>query len=290
MRRENAAVPSRGTAVRLELVDGFRLLADGRAVETVGTAERLLAYLALTGPAARAVAAGTLWPDVAEHRALASLRTAIWQCNRAVDGLVTTRGQHIALAGFARVDVRELDGTPPSYDPASAILRTRQGELLPGWYDDWVIGERERLRHRRLQLLEDGARRLTATGKLADAYELAFEAVRCEPLRESARRAVIGVHLAQHNVSEAIREYRRFRRLLIDHLGVEPSADLADLVFAGRAARPANRQPDAVSLAARSSAAPAVPAASAASAAPVSSGKPTPRPPRTRRRPRALPR
>ena len=46
--------------VRLELMGGFRLLAGGAPADLVGNAERLLAYLALTGPVARVVAAGAV--------------------------------------------------------------------------------------------------------------------------------------------------------------------------------------------------------------------------------------
>ncbi|MDX2680546.1 bacterial transcriptional activator domain-containing protein [Streptomyces soliscabiei] len=50
-------------------------------------------------------------------------------------------------------------------------------------------------------------------------------------MRESARRAVIAVHRAEGNFAEALHEYERFRALLTDQLGVEPSLDLTDLVF-----------------------------------------------------------
>ena len=230
--------------VRLELMGGFRLLAGNAPADLVGNAERLLAYLALSGPVARVVAAGALWPDVSERRGLASLRTAIWQCNRAVDGLVEAGEKRLALAGFVRVDTAALaDLAAMPDDTAAGVLRTLRGELLPGWYDDWVLLDRERLRHLRVQGLEDVALRLAAHGSFAAAYELAFEAVRCEPLRESAHRAVIAVHLAQHNVVEAVREYRRFRRLLVQDLGVEPSADLAELVFGGHRAGLVGAQP-----------------------------------------------
>jgi DNA-binding SARP family transcriptional activator len=224
-------------------VGGFRLLAGGRPVPLVGNAERLLAYLALSGPVPRVVAAGSLWPDVPERRALGSLRTTIWRCNRVVGGLVTVHRERIALAGFVRLDVAELTDAAVSGDASADVLRDRHAELLPGWYDEWVLFERERLRHLRLLALEDAALRLASRGNHAAAFELAVEAVRCEPLRESARRAVIAVHLAQHNVVEAVREYRRFRDLLVGDLGVEPSAELADLVFARDRARPADNQP-----------------------------------------------
>jgi DNA-binding SARP family transcriptional activator len=51
-----------------------------------------------------------------------------------------------------------------------------------------------------------------------------------EPLRESARLALIEAHLAESNVAAALREYEAFRQLLHVELGIEPSADLRALV------------------------------------------------------------
>jgi DNA-binding SARP family transcriptional activator len=212
--------------VHLNLIGGFRLLVRGDPVALTGTGQRLVAYLALSGPAARAVTAGTLWPAVPEARALASLRTTIWRCNRAVDGLVVAEWHGIALASTVEVDVAGVLGG--SSVPACS-------DLLPGWYDDWVVFERDRLRQRTLLAWERTAADLTGQGRFAASLDLALAAVRADPYRESARRAVIAVHLAQHNVAEAVREYHRFRAFLVDELGVEPSEDLAALVFRGGA-------------------------------------------------------
>ncbi|HZC53880.1 MAG TPA: bacterial transcriptional activator domain-containing protein [Mycobacterium sp.] len=102
----------------------------------------------------------------------------------------------------------------------------RTGDLLPGWYDDWVVIEQERLRQLKLHGLEASARRLAADGRYGEALELAFEAVRLEPLRESAHRAVIDALLAEGNVSDALGHYRRFCAQLAAELGVAPSARL----------------------------------------------------------------
>lgn len=211
---------------RLGLLDGFRLEAGGRAVHVVASTQRLLALLALQGPVPRLVAAGTLWPDVPDAQALASLRTTIWRANRLLPGLITVGENKIGIGEFISVDV---DGISERAD--RGLLCGRPGELLPGWYDDWVIFERERLRQIRLHALESAASRLRLQGNCAAALELAMEAVRCEPLRESAHRAVIGVHLAEGNLVEAIRTYVRFRDLLREQLGAEPSERLARLVF-----------------------------------------------------------
>lgn len=226
--------------VRLEMLDGFRLEVDGARVDPLASAQRLLAFLALGGPVARVVAAGTLWGDVPDEHALGSLRTTIWRCNRTVQGLVAVERSQLALADFVRVDVTELvDGAALVLDGHDgdehvSFSTVRRGELLPGWYEDWVIFERERLRHLRLHGLEAAARHFAARGRYAASLEFALEAVRCEPLRESAHRAVILVHLAENNVVEALREYERFRKLLVDQVGIEPSEHLADLVFRRR--------------------------------------------------------
>ncbi|HEY6203669.1 MAG TPA: bacterial transcriptional activator domain-containing protein [Candidatus Limnocylindria bacterium] len=80
------------------------------------------------------------------------------------------------------------------------------GELLADWCDEWVLLERERLRQLRLHALEVLTQRLVTVGRYADAMEVALAALRSEPLRESAHRAVISVHLAEGNRSEALRQ------------------------------------------------------------------------------------
>jgi DNA-binding SARP family transcriptional activator len=67
------------TSSELRLLGGFRLTVDGRTRRVSPSGQRLLALLALRGPHPRSYAAGTLWGDVSESRALARLRTAVWR-------------------------------------------------------------------------------------------------------------------------------------------------------------------------------------------------------------------
>jgi DNA-binding SARP family transcriptional activator len=48
-------------------------------------------------------------------------------------------------------------------------------------------------------------------------------AIRLEPLRETAHRTLVEIHLAEGNLSEACRQFERYQRLLREELGVEPS-------------------------------------------------------------------
>ncbi|MDD9207972.1 bacterial transcriptional activator domain-containing protein, partial [Georgenia sp. 10Sc9-8] len=116
-------------------------------------------------------------------------------------------------------------------------------DLLPGWYDDWVIFERERIRQRVLHALEALSCELVRRGRCAEAIEVALDAVGVEPLRESAQRVLIEAHLAEGNLVEARRLYLRYRELVRQELRTEPGTTLTRLVVdAGRPA-PTNGRP-----------------------------------------------
>jgi hypothetical protein len=54
-------------------------------------------------------------------------------------------------------------------------------ELLPGWHDEWVIFERERIRQRMLHALEELSRVLLNAGRYGEVVAAAMEAVAVEP-------------------------------------------------------------------------------------------------------------
>lgn len=241
-------------APRITLLDGFCLqLGTGRPRSVEGLprgAQRLVAHLCLSGRPPRAAIAGHLWPDVPEDHAHGSLRSALWRLHKAAPGLVEVTGSSLALAAGVRVDVRDLtDWARRVQDPGSVLDDVEvpdcsvRGELLPGWFDDWVLLERERLRQLRMHALELVAERLSDAGRHGDALQAAYAAVHAEPLRESAHRTVVRVHLAEGNLAEALRAYERFHALLADELGVAPSEHMTRLVHALRRPRPAVPEP-----------------------------------------------
>ncbi|WP_150135185.1 AfsR/SARP family transcriptional regulator [Streptomyces hyaluromycini] len=233
----SSVVPERTMTKRghLKLFDGFRLEIGDDRIHLADSAQRLLAYLTIQGPSPRTVVAGSLWGEAPEERALGSLRTTVWRINQVVPGLVTGEHREVALASFVSADVTEFAHrvTARSTDSGTRghdLPNLRIRELLPGWYEDWVVFERDRLRQLHLHALEAAATALCMGGEYAAALDTALAAVRGDPLRESARRAVILVHLAEGNLVEAHREYQRFRALLAGELGVEPSGRLTSLV------------------------------------------------------------
>ncbi len=237
------------TRPRIVLLDGFQLVLGGAALPVPLGVQRLLALLALhPGAVLRSNVRGILWPDVTESAANGRLRTALWRAGRLHDGLVETSPTHLRLAGDTVVDTHETVAlahrllAPADVDAGELIQEALAGELLPGWYDDWVLFERERLNQLMLHALEALAVRLLALGRYGSAADAAYAAIRVDPLRESAQQVLIRVHLAEGNVREAVRRYRAYAGLLQDELGIQPSAALTELVFqAGRDTSGAHR-------------------------------------------------
>ena len=95
-------------------------------------------------------------------------------------------------------------------------------DLLPGWDDDWLLLERERVRQIHLHALEALSTRLRVSGRFGRAIEAALAAVAAEPLRESAHNALMAAHLGEGNIAEAHRQYRRYERILWDELRLSP--------------------------------------------------------------------
>lgn len=222
----------------LMLFNYWQLIYDHQAILVPSRSQRLVALLALRGRQNRARLAGTLWPDVAEPRAHASLRAAISVLNRRLPGLIAKDQSDVFLSETVTVDVAEFRACAAQVlsaqlpDPVIALEHSAisGGELLPGWYDDWVLVDQERIHQLRLHVLEALADALVARGAYPHALQAALQAVAIDPLRESARRSVITVHLAQGNTADAVREYRRFRSLLRDELGVAPTRHMIELV------------------------------------------------------------
>lgn len=230
-------VPQR-TEIRVSLAGSFELSRNGESLDLATPAQRVLAFLAVHGqPVSRIHVAGVLWLDSNEERAAGSLRSALWRIRQIDEHIVESTNRGLQLSPAVGVDVRELiawarrvgdDSRPVDADDLREALAG--GELLVDWYDDWVVLERERLRQLRFHALEVLSQRLVGAGRYGEAMEVALTALRSEPLRESAHRAVISVHLAEGNRFEAVRQYRACRDLLRAELDVEPSALMRSLV------------------------------------------------------------
>jgi DNA-binding SARP family transcriptional activator len=225
----------------LELLGGFELRLEDRVAVLPMTARRLLVFLAFQRrPLARAHIAQSLWLEASEQHADGNLRSALWKIKCLTGSLVDATAGRLAIGPRVHVDLRcstvlaeKLTRDPCSVPQSELDHRLLSEELLPDWYDNWVLAERERYRQLRLHGLECLCQRLTALGSFGPAVQAGLTAVAGEPLRESANLVLIRAYLAEGNRVEAIRHYRLFRALLYAEIGARPSDIMTRLVTAG---------------------------------------------------------
>ena len=229
------------STIRLRLLQGFALSHGGAPIDVSMSEQRLLAFLAVNRrPLPRTFVASALWLDSSERHALGNLRSAIWRLQKANGKLVEATRMQVGLGSEVRVDLQDAGslagrvlGPPAKLDPADVDEAMLCGELLPGWYDEWVVVERERLRQIQLHALEALCSRLLASGDYARAVQVGLAATAAEPLRESAHRLLIQVHLAEGNRAEAVRQFEIYRNLITVELGIEPSTSIKHLLTRG---------------------------------------------------------
>ena len=218
------------------LVGGFELSLNGRLVGLSLPAQRLMAFLALNDrPASRPYVAGALWPETSEEQAAGSLRSAMWRLRQEDPRLVSSVEGKIAIGGDVDVDLRErialaqtiLHARAQIIDVDPALLFK---DLLPDWYDEWAVIERERYRQLRLHALDVLCEHLAAAGDFPCAIDAGLAAIAAEPLRESSRRALIKAHLAEGNYVEAFNQYRIFREMLRRELALDPAPETEELI------------------------------------------------------------
>ncbi|TME29117.1 MAG: hypothetical protein E6I75_22730, partial [Chloroflexi bacterium] len=155
--------------LELRLLGQFDVRREGAMVVLPSRpAQSLLAYLALSAATAhrREKLAGLLWPEADENNARSNLRHALWRIRKAIEpdqvAAPYLLSDELAVSFNAGADywldaaILVRDGE--SLQNQIEALVVYRGELLPGFYDDWVTLERERLealvQHKMQRLLD----------------------------------------------------------------------------------------------------------------------------------------
>jgi len=146
--------PRMGLAVRL--IGTFEIKFDNKPVNISSRiAQSLFAYLILNAGKSqrRERLAGLFWPDETEEKARTYLRHELWRIRKAlsakskVDYIIADK-INVSFDSSADywldVDVLQNVGEISSEGLINA-LSLFAGELLPGFYEDWIITEREHL-------------------------------------------------------------------------------------------------------------------------------------------------
>ncbi len=243
------------SVLRVHLFGGVRVERDNLDgdLHLTRRVQALLAYLLLQPrPHPREVLADLLWGEQDASRARSCLSTTLWRLRRALaDGgytdnlLVTTpagevgidreQGVWLDVATFES-EARRVMRQPPNAATATNVaalegaLHLYTGDLLEGFYDDWALRERERIRSLYLSSLHYLLRYYQHQGDSARALTYGTGILDLDPLREDIHRAVIRLYLAAGQRTQALRQYDACRRLLAEELGIDPMPETQRLL------------------------------------------------------------
>jgi len=203
----------------------------------------LLAYLLLHygERLPREKIAFALWPDDSEDGARSNLRRHLYHLQRLLpraeaDPWIEVRASTLRWNAEPPVFVDILEflrcsDTPTQLDAARSLYT---GDFLDGYYDDWIVAERERLREIHLEnllrmiIVKRGERALAA------ALEMSAEVFRLDPWRESALRNIMEVRLELGDRAGALSAYEQFAQRLSNELDAQPMSETTALYEAIR--------------------------------------------------------
>lgn len=207
----------------------------------------LLAYLLLHRHRChpREVLTALFWSEYSEEQARGCLSTALWRLRRSLEPpdspraayLITTPAGHVGfnsesdywldVEAFEQSASRILGQPSQTIDAADAeelerALQLHKADLLEGFYDDWVLRERERLRSLRLTCLV----RLLQYYRHHRAYEQSLacgqQILNYDPLREEIHREMMRIYLESGQRTLALRQYEICAKVLSDELSIPP--------------------------------------------------------------------
>jgi DNA-binding SARP family transcriptional activator len=234
-----------GESWRIELLGGLRAQRGDRVITHFETRKiaALLACLALRLHRAqpRELLAEQLWPEEDWEATRNRLRQGLSSLRQTLEPggsiensvLVTDRAEAGLDPAAVTTDVQEFEAALASAAAACsmeegiAALRRAvalyQGELLPGYYEEWVLAERERLAEAYQDALASLANALGEAGDRAGAIEAGRRLVAANPLREDGHAGLMRSYAAAGRASEALRQYRELERILREELDTSPS-------------------------------------------------------------------
>ena len=238
------------SSLRVFLFGGFQIAHDGDPTannKMTRGVKALLAYLLLFRHRIhpREVLAGLFWGDHSEERARSCLSTALWRVRRALEPEGTPKGTYIVTTSTGEVgfnqesshwlDVAEFEETlspclrrstqqTEAQDPCKlqGALELYTGDLLEGFYDDWALRERERLRLLYLKSLVQLMRCYKEHNQYEKSLACGLQILNHDPLREEIHREVMRLYQESGQRVMAIRQYKICSQILEKELGVSP--------------------------------------------------------------------
>jgi DNA-binding SARP family transcriptional activator len=241
-------------SLRFHLFGKFAAHRDAELVEGLdaGKDQELLSFLLLRNQHhSREALATLLWGDNSTTTSKKYLRQSLWHLQAVLDSSHNGDGKHLLIEhDWLRVNPSnrpwcDVDEFENAYCAVEGISGKQLGEqqahqlkkavtlyrddLLAGWYQDWVLFERERLQNKYLLLLD----KLIAYSESHREYEqgqtYATKILRYDPARERTHRELMRLYYLSGDRTAAIRQYERCANALKRELGVRPERHTIEL-------------------------------------------------------------
>ncbi len=230
---------TQATRLRVYLLGPMRIERDSAPIHLPRRkVESLLAYLLLhPEQQARDHLATLFWGDSSDAQARHSLRTALATVRKAVaPDLLHANRDHVQLnpAFPVWVDLHDALDLENQLDSANSDLLTSklalwQGELLMGFYDEWLTIEREYYRTRLLKLGLQVTQALRARSAYGAAIAVAQQVLTFDPANEAAHQHLLFCYVAAGDRAAALRQYEQCVRALRDELDAPPMPETTAL-------------------------------------------------------------
>jgi DNA-binding SARP family transcriptional activator len=146
----------------------------------------------------------------------------------------------IDVAEFERLTRLARDATAHPHDAISLLRQANdlyRGDLLPSFYDDWVLPERERLRALLIENLAQLGQALHAAGETAEAIRSLQRVLEYDPLQEETHRRLMEWYAAGGDRAKALHQYELCRQLLANELSATPMPETQQVYAAIRRER-----------------------------------------------------
>ncbi len=227
--------------LQVRLLGQFDIRMDGKRVTIPSRAgQSLLAYLMLTAGTShrREKLAGILWPDTTDENARKNLRQELWRIRKAISTGQPAEKEYLLAdeitLTFNRdsdywLDVSQIERRDLDLQSLIVNLSLYQGELLPGFYDEWVAVERERIQALFEAGMEKLLEQLIAAERWIAVQEWSERWLTLSGAREPAYRALMLASGVRGDMAKVAALYQRCTAELLQDLGVEPSAETRGL-------------------------------------------------------------
>ncbi|MGD8730816.1 MAG: BMP family ABC transporter substrate-binding protein [Anaerolineales bacterium] len=207
-------------------------------------AQSLFAYLALNPGLThrREKLAGMLWPDGTEDNARRYLRSALWRIRKSFEEAGLDSDAYLMSSDIQMCLIEDAEYTLDaeqilerkniskwSIEDLRERVALYKGELLPGFYDEWVVLERERIHAAYDQKMRLLVNAMLAERRWDDAIDWGERWIANGFAPEPAYEALMIAHAGMGDLSSAIAIYRRCQDNLSRELGLEPSGELREL-------------------------------------------------------------